>query len=65
MPKDRYVSRDADFNGGRLLTKPVVLNGEKITVNANIIGECEVRIVDTDGETLPGFDWINLRGDSR
>lgn len=64
MPKDRYVSRDADFNGGRLLTKPLVLNGKKITVNANIIGECKVRIVDTDGETLPGFDWIKLKGDS-
>ena len=54
MPIDRYVSRDADFNGGSLLTKPLSIRGDKITLNANVVGECKIRVVDYDGELITG-----------
>ncbi|NOX64899.1 MAG: hypothetical protein GXO85_03665 [Chlorobi bacterium] len=64
MPRDRYVSMEADFNGGTLITKPLILNGKKITINANVVGECKVRLLDNNYEPISGFGWINLIGDS-
>jgi hypothetical protein len=64
MPVDRYVSREADFNGGYLITKPVKLNGSSITVNANVVGELSIRLLDSDKKPLPGFDWFDIKGDS-
>jgi hypothetical protein len=64
MPRDRYVSRDADLFEGRLITKPVILNGNSITVNANVFGECEVRLLDAKQRPIPGYDWVELTGNS-
>ncbi len=64
MPKDRYVSRDADFNGGTLITKPLILDGNNITVNANVVDECKVRLIDADFKPISGFGWVDLKGDS-
>jgi len=64
IPRDRYVSRDANLNWGRLLTKPVQINGSNLTVNANIIGKLMVRITDAAGNPLSGFDWQKLSGDN-
>ena len=64
MPRDRYVSRDADLNLGTLITKPVILNAESITVNANIVGELRVRLLDKNGNPLRNFGWVKLHGDS-
>ena len=62
-----FVSRDADTDGGFLKTPPAVLPGNLPTVNAVVRGEIRVRLVDTNGEVLPGFDWadcVALQGDS-
>ena len=64
MPRDRYVSRDADLNLGTLITKPLIINSESITINANVQGECRVRLLDINQEPLDGFGWVELRGDS-
>lgn len=64
MPRDRYVSRDADLNIGRLLTKPLVLDAPTVTVNANVVGTMRVRLLAADGKPKRGFDWVELRGDS-
>ena len=64
MLRDRYVSRDADFNGGSLVTKPLILNANKITFNANVVGDCRVRLVDENKEPIAGFGWAELEGDS-
>jgi hypothetical protein len=63
MPRDRYVAREADLNLGRLRTKPVVLAGSKMTVNARVAGELAVRIVEPSGASIRGFDWAEIRGD--
>ncbi len=64
MPRDRYVSREASINMGILRTKPVVLKGGAISVNANVVGEMRVRILDNDGSLIPGFDWVEIEGDN-
>ncbi|MFC1549995.1 hypothetical protein ACFL46_01740 [Candidatus Neomarinimicrobiota bacterium] len=64
MLRDRYVSRDADLFEGFLITKPLVLNGNSITVNANVFGDCRVRLLDAERKPIEGYDWIELRGDS-
>ena len=64
MPRDRYVAREAGQAGGTLRTPLVLLNGTALTVNAQISGELTVRLVDSQGQPLPGFDWVGLEGDS-
>jgi hypothetical protein len=64
MPRDRYVSRDTGLNLGTLITKPLLMDAASITVNANVQGECRVRLLDANHEPLKGFDWVELKGDS-
>ena len=64
MPRDRYVSRNADLNPGTLITKPLIINAKSITVNANVQGEGRVRFLNTNGEPLVDFGWVELKGDS-
>jgi len=64
MSRDRYVSRDADLNFGTLITKPILTNAESITVNANVKGECRVRLLNVNREPLEGIGWVELKGDS-
>jgi hypothetical protein len=66
MPRDRYVSRDAGTEGGSLVTQPVLLHGAKLSVNARIGGEMQVRLLDEAGKPIPGFDAVDcqaIRGD--
>jgi hypothetical protein len=63
MPRDRYVAREADLNLGTLLTKPVILNASSMTVNAKIVGELRIRLLDENGQPLRNFDWVALKGD--
>jgi hypothetical protein len=64
MPRDRFVAREADLNMGRLLTKPLRLNGTHLTVNAYVEGEMRVRLLDMKGQTMKGFDWVNISGNA-
>ena len=64
MPRDRYVAREADLNPGRLVTKPIRLRANSLTVNARVVGELRVRCVDPDGAPVPGYGWAEIRGDS-
>ncbi|MFC1784458.1 hypothetical protein ACFL0J_02355 [Candidatus Neomarinimicrobiota bacterium] len=64
MLRDRYVSRDADLFEGYLITKPIILNGNSITVNANIYESCRVRLLDEHQRPIQGYDWVELNGDS-
>ncbi|MCX6168476.1 MAG: hypothetical protein NTX65_03990 [Ignavibacteriales bacterium] len=61
---DRYVSRDADLNTGTLITKPLIINAESLTVNAKVKGEFRLRLLDINREPIKGFDWVELKGDS-
>lgn len=63
MPRDRYVAREADLNLGTLITKPVILNAGSMTVNAKVIGEMRIRLLDKNASPLPNFDWVEIKGD--
>jgi hypothetical protein len=63
MPRDRYVAREADLNRGRLITKPLILKGSSITINAYVEGELRIRLLGADGIELKRFDWVNISGD--
>ena len=67
LRKNGFVSRDAGIREGTLRTPIVRLDSAAITVNAAVNGELRIRITDTDGAPLPGFDWSDctlIRGDS-
>jgi len=61
------VSRDANAQGGTLRTPLVVLVGNRMTLNAEVQGEIRVRLLDGEGNPIPGFDAADssaLEGDS-
>ena len=67
LRKDGFVSRDAGNRTGFLRTPPATLPGSAMTVNAVVRGELQVRLLDANGRTLPGFDQaaaLPVRGDS-
>ena len=61
IPRDRYVSRDAGSEEGTLTTPPVILDGNKMTVNADVKGQLRVRLLGADGNPIPGFDATDCK----
>jgi hypothetical protein len=67
MKRDRFVAREAAAKGSTLLTKPLILKGDKITVNACVRGTLQVRLLNAVGKPIPGFDVNDcapIHGDS-
>jgi hypothetical protein len=67
MTKDRYVSRDAGDAQGTLLTSLFTMSGNGLSVNADVRGSLDMRILDADGSPLAGFGWSDfqtIHGDS-
>jgi hypothetical protein len=67
LRKDGFLSRQAGSEGGRLMTKPLILPVGGISVNADVQGELRVRILDEKGVSLEGLDWrdcVPIQGDS-
>jgi hypothetical protein len=54
---DGFVSVNAPFEGGELLTKPLVFSGKELTLNfsGSAGGGIQVEIQDPSGNALPGF----------
>ena len=54
---DGFVSADADYTGGWLITPPIVFSGRELTLNVDVaaMGEARVEIQGADGRPLPGF----------
>jgi hypothetical protein len=60
--RDRYVSRQAGKTAGSLLTRPVTLDGKRLTLNvAAKEGEVRVQVVGKDGKPLPGMSYADCR----
>jgi hypothetical protein len=67
MGRDRYVSRDAGVTTGTLGTPVFVSGANDITINAMVNGSLNVRVLDQNGQPLPGFGWDDfstIHGDS-
>jgi hypothetical protein len=63
MPCDRYVAREAGDAAATLRTPAIVLKGSRLTINAKIAGELEVRLVAASADPLEKFGWVRLHGD--
>lgn len=53
VQRDRFVSLEASFDGGTIVTRPVVLKGDTLHVNAKAdFGEITIEALDLSGERL-------------
>jgi hypothetical protein len=54
---DGFYSADADYEGGRLRTPPIVFAGTRLEININTsaVGQARVAILDAEGKPIPGF----------
>ncbi len=56
--RDRYIAREAGAETGRLVTRPVVLHGDRLTLNTDAAGgQVRVRVLDLDGNPHDGLDF--------
>jgi len=55
--RDGFVSLDAAYEGGEFVTKPLVMDGERLVLNVDCsaVGTVRVAILDEGGAELPGF----------
>ncbi|HOW19291.1 MAG TPA: hypothetical protein PLC79_09660, partial [Phycisphaerae bacterium] len=65
---DGFVSVNAPYAGGEFITKPLLFEGRKLTLNisTSAVGSVKVEIQDAGGKPLAGFaaeDCIEIWGD--
>ncbi|MDI6783647.1 MAG: hypothetical protein QME64_06065 [bacterium] len=58
---DGFVSINAPYSGGELLTKPIKFNGENLYINyaTSTVGSIRIEIQDIAGKPIPGFELVN------
>lgn len=63
---DGFYSWNAKRSGGKVITKPVTFDAQKLSVNfrTSAFGSLRIRICDENGVPVDGFDSRNLFGDS-
>lgn len=67
LRKNGFVSRYAGKDGGWLKTPLIKFPGKCLNVNADVRGELRIRLLDSKGEVIPGFDWqdcVSINGNS-
>src|SRR6185295_1110003 len=53
IQRDRFVSLDASFDGGEIITRPLKLKGKNLHLNANSdFGEINVEALDSTGTSI-------------
>ena len=54
---DGFVSADAAYTGGWLVTPPIVFQGDRLELNIDVaaMGEAMVEVQDEQGQPVPGF----------
>jgi len=54
---DGFVSADAAWGGGELVTPPIIFNGNRLVLNvdASAMGACRVGLLDAAGNDIPGL----------
>ncbi|MBN2308822.1 MAG: hypothetical protein JXR94_07630 [Candidatus Hydrogenedentes bacterium] len=56
MKRDRYVAREAGAEPGRMVTPPVTVDADSLSLNADAAGgRIRVQVLGEDGQPLPGF----------
>lgn len=65
---DGFVSVNAPYRGGEIITKPLIFNGNYLTMNfaTSAQGSVRVEVLDINGQPIPGLELFNspmMRGD--
>jgi len=53
---DGFVSLDAGSSTGTAVTRPLIYDGNRIEVNADVSGSLKVALLNQSGVAIPGFD---------
>ena len=63
---DGFFSWRCDYEPGKVVTKPLIFDGDRLSLNfsTSAAGYVRIRLLDADGRTLEGYDSGNLFGDS-
>jgi len=63
---DGFFSWRCDAKPGRVVTKPLIFDGDKLHINfaTSAFGSVRIRILDADGTSIEGYDSGNHFGDS-
>ena len=63
MRLDGFGSIRADYDGGELLTKPLIFSGSKLLLNfsTSAAGGIRIEVQDKDGQVIPGFSLFECR----
>lgn len=63
---DGIISWRGDFEGGYLLTKPLLIHGDGMSINfsTSSLGSINIKICDDDGNEIEGYDSKTVFGDS-
>lgn len=63
---DGFFSWRCDYEPGKVVTKPMVFDGDRLSINfsTSAAGYVRIRLLDADGSALEGYDSGNLFGDS-
>ncbi len=63
---DGFFSWHCDYEPGRVLTKPIVFDGDRLAINfgTSAAGYVRICLLDEDSNALEGYDSGNLFGDS-
>ncbi|MDA1052163.1 MAG: hypothetical protein O3C40_17025 [Planctomycetota bacterium] len=57
LPRDRFVAIKPQKRRGSLTTKPFVVEGEQLQINANASGgELRIEVLTEPGDPAPGYD---------
>ncbi|MFB3897531.1 MAG: hypothetical protein ACE14V_14640 [bacterium] len=58
---DRFVSLNAPYTGGEVITKPVKFKGDNLYINysTSAIGSIKIEIRDSAGKPIPGYELNN------
>ncbi|MFH1924236.1 MAG: hypothetical protein ABIP48_30655 [Planctomycetota bacterium] len=63
IQRDRFVSMSASFDGGRIVTRPLKLEGQSLHLNAKSdFGQILVEVLDADGTTIARSEPIREDG---
>ena len=63
---DGFFSWHCDYDPGKVVTKPIVFEGDSLSINfaTSVVGYVQIRLLDADGNALEGYDSGKLFGNS-
>jgi hypothetical protein len=65
LKRGRFVSMEASYDGGTIISKPLLFNGSQLFLNANCrFGSIGVTLLDEQGNEIPGWTTTTKGNDA-